>query len=272
MTQQRTYPEGVTSWIDVEHPDLAVAREFYGGLFGWRFVEVGGGQYVVAQLDGQDVAGLAESSDGTPAWNTYVAVDDAERASARVIAAGGRVVMAPTAFGTSGRAAYCEDPEGVPFRLWEARDRRGAQLANAPGAWNFSDLHSGDPEGAASFYAAVFGWEVADVGFGSMIRRPGYGDHLAATVDPGIHERQDAVAAPPGFADAIGWLTTVGADEQAHWHVTFTVADRDDTVALVERLGGAVLASADTDWTRHAVVRDPAGAIFTASQFTPPSG
>jgi predicted enzyme related to lactoylglutathione lyase len=272
MTQQRTYPEGVTSWIDVEHPDLAVAREFYGGLFGWQLVEVGGGQYVVAQLDGQDVAGLAESPDGTPAWNTYVAVDDADRASARVVAAGGRVVMAPTAFGTAGRAAYCVDPEGVPFRLWEARDRRGAQVTNAPGAWNFSDLHSRDPQGAASFYTDVFGWEVADVGFGSMIRRPGYGDHLAATVDPGIHERQDAVSAPPGFADAIGWLTTAGDGEQPHWHVTFTVADRDDTAALVERLGGTVLASADTEWTRHAVVRDPAGAVFTASQFTPPSG
>jgi predicted enzyme related to lactoylglutathione lyase len=105
-----------------------------------------------------------------------------------------------------------------------------------------------------------------------MIRRPGYGDHLAATVDPGIHERQDAVSAPPGFADAIGCLTTAGEGEQPHWHVTFTVADRDDTAALVERLGGTVLASADTEWTRHAVVRDPAGAVFTASQFTPPSG
>jgi hypothetical protein len=53
--------------------------------------------------------------------------------------------------------------------------------------------------------------------------------------------------------------------------VTFTVADRDDTVALAERMGGSVLASVDTDWTRHAVVRDPTGAVFTASQFTPPT-
>jgi predicted enzyme related to lactoylglutathione lyase len=69
MTQQRTYPEGVTSWIDVEHPDLAVAREFYGGLFGWQMVEVGGGQYVVAQLDGRDVAGPSRPTarrPGTP--------------------------------------------------------------------------------------------------------------------------------------------------------------------------------------------------------------
>ena len=36
---QRTYPHGVPCWIDTEQPDTAAAREFYGGLFGWRFEE-----------------------------------------------------------------------------------------------------------------------------------------------------------------------------------------------------------------------------------------
>ena len=269
-TEQRTYPEGVTSWIDVEHQDLAAAREFYGGLLGWQFVEAGGGAYVIAQLGGQDVAGFAEGTGDT--WNTYVAVDDADAASARVTAAGGRVVMPPTTFGPAGTAAYCEDPEGVPFRLWQAGLRLGAQLTNAPGAWNFSDLHSADPAAAGRFYGDVFGWEITDLGFATMIRRPGYGDHLASTVDPGIHERQSAVHSPPGFADAIGWLATVEAAEQPHWHVTFTVEDRDEAAATAERLGGTVLASADSDWTRTAEIRDPQGAVFTASQFTPPTG
>jgi hypothetical protein len=38
----------------------------------------------------------------------------------------------------------------------------------------------------------------------------------------------------------------------------------------VERLGGTVVASEESEWTRTAVVRDPQGAVFTASQFTPP--
>ena len=53
--------------------------------------------------------------------------------------------------------------------------------------------------------------------------------------------------------------------------MSFTVADRDATAADVERLGGTVLRRTDTDWTREALVRDPAGAVFTASQFTPPA-
>jgi predicted enzyme related to lactoylglutathione lyase len=52
--------------------------------------------------------------------------------------------------------------------------------------------------------------------------------------------------------------------------VVLTVADRDDTAARVEALGGTVLGTTDTDWTREAVVRDPQGAVLTVSQFAPP--
>ena len=74
---------------------------------------------------------------------------------------------------------------------------------------------------------------------------------------------------PRGFADAIGWLAAVGPDERPHWHVTFTVADRDETAATAERLGGTVPRRSDSAWTRDALVRDPQGAVFTASQFAP---
>jgi predicted enzyme related to lactoylglutathione lyase len=268
----RTYPPGVPSWVDLGTPDLAAAQAFYAGVFGWTFVESSGDatrRYPIAHVDSRDVAGLAEGPD--PSWRTYIAVDDAAQAAAGVEAAGGRVLYGPAVAGPAGRWAQCADPSGVPFLLWEAGDRPGAQVVNSPGTWNFSDLHTADPVAAADFYTEVFGWEVSDVGFGAMIRRPGYGDHLAATIDPGIHQRQAEVSAPPGFADAIGWLVPAGPDEQPHWHVTFTIAERDQTADAVERLGGAVLDIADTDWTRHALVRDPAGAVFTASQFHPAS-
>ena len=62
----------------------------------------------------------------------------------------------------------------------------------------------------------------------------------------------------------------MAADEEPHWHVTFTVADRDESAAAAERLGGTVVRSSTSDWTRDAVVADPLGAQFTVSQFTPP--
>jgi uncharacterized protein len=279
VSEARTYPEGVTSWIDIEHRDLAAAQAFYGGLFGWTFVDAtpagAAAPYVVAQLSGLDVAGISGPVDeggqavGPSAWNTYVAVTDADATIARIEAAGGRVLAAPSDLGAAGRFAVCADPFGVPFRLWQARERLGAQTVNTPGAWNFSDLHAADPAASAAFYSQVFGWSVDDVGFAMMIRRPGYGDHLEATSDPDIRARQAGVAAPPGFADAIGWLVPVAAGEQPHWHVTFTVADRDATAMATERLGGTVLSRTDSDWTSDALIRDAQGAVFTASQFNP---
>jgi len=117
----------------------------------------------------------------------------------------------------------------------------------------------------------VFGWVFDDLGFATMIRQTGYGDHLAATSDPGIHERQSGDSVPPGFADAFGWLVTAQDGEQPHWHVTFTVADRDDSATAAEHLGGTVLSTNDTDWTRDAEIRDPQGAVFTVSQYSPQS-
>ena len=274
MPGERTYPQGVPCWIDTEQPAPDDAARFYGELFGWSFEDAmrpdASGSYLIASLDGQDVAAIAPSGDEPVAWNTYIAVDDADSTAAAVAGSGGSVLLEPEDAGPSGRMAVCSDPGGARFRLWEARARPGAQVVNAPGTWNFSDLRTADPAAARAFYEPLFGWEITDLGFGAMIRRPGYGDHLEATVDPDIRSRQGDVAAPPGFEDAIGWLAQADPGEPDHWHVTFTVADRDASVAFAERLGATVLSSEDTDWTKHALIRDPQGAELTLSQFVPP--
>ncbi len=279
MNQARTYPAGVTSWVDLECRDVEAAMEFYGGLFGWTFTDAPSSgtesRSVIGKLDGAEAAGISAAV-GPPSdqagWRTYVAVDDADATSARIVAAGGRVLAGPSQIGEEGRSVTCADPLGVSFRLWQAGRRLGAQVANTPGTWNFSELHTADPAMSAAFYSEVFGWSIDDLGFATLIRVPGYGDHLQATVNPNIYASQAGVAAPPGFADATAWLTPVGPDEEPHWHVAFTVADRDTTVTTAERLGGSVLTRSDSDWTRDALIRDPQGAVFTASQFTPPSG
>lgn len=276
MTGQRTYPHGVTCWVDTGQPDMAAASRFYASLFGWRLTDAtppgAPGAYLTATLDGQDVTAVGPTTADIATWNTSIAVDNADATAAAVETGGGRVVSAPTDAGPGGRAATCVDPAGARFHLWQARRRHGAQLVNAPGTWNFRDLHTPDRAAAMAFYGPLFGWIDADLaqGAGTLLLVPGYGDHLAATADPGIHERQGT--APDGFADVIGGLVATGDGEPAHWHVTFAVADRDDSVAMAERLGATVVAAGDDLWTRHAMLRDPQGATFAVSQFTPPDG
>src|SRR6187431_2006150 len=93
--QQRTYPHGVTSWVDIEQADVDAATAFYGAVLGWTFHEAAPPgapfRYVIAQVDGLDVAGIGRGGPDDPAWKTYVAVDDLDATLDRVVAAGGTV-------------------------------------------------------------------------------------------------------------------------------------------------------------------------------------
>lgn len=280
MTPRETYPHGVTCFIDIERADVDAAAAFYGGLFGWSFDErtpPGGPRFLMAQLDGLTVAGIGEPLEGAedPAWNTYVSVDSADEIVGKVEAAGGRTVVAPFDVGPAGRMAVFADPEGARFRVWQAGRTKGAQLVNAPGSWNWSDLETRDIDAAKAFYGAVFGWEYQSVDFGagpaSMIRVPGYGEHLEA-LTPGTLESHKEFGAPEGFSDAVGWMQPpANEDSPARWVVTFSVADADDTARRAPDLGGTVLVEPfDVPFVRMAVLRDPEGVTFSIGKFIPP--
>lgn len=287
MRERTEYPAGVPCWVDTAQPDPEAAAAFYGGLFGWEFDDrtPAGmpGRYLVAEIRGRSVAAIASQVAGTapaPAWSTYVAVDSADDAVERAVAAGGSVLMDPADVSDAGRVAVIADPDGATIGLWQAKAVIGAHLVNEPGTWNFSELNTRDPEGAAAFYGAVFGWETVTVdipeGVFSMFRMPGYGDHLEA-LDPGLRERQAADGAPEGFEDTVAWLLpmTEGRHPEGtppHWSITFAVDDADAAAERAERLGGTVLMPPfDAPWVRMTVLRDPQGAVFTASKYRPPS-
>lgn len=270
---QRTYPHGVPCWIDCEVQDQAAAADFYGRLFGWTFEDAmppgSPTSYLIAKLDGQDVGGIAPAR-GEGYWNTYVAVDDCDAAAELAAARGGKVEQEPVDAGPGGRWAAIVDPDGAPFRLWQARRRLGSQVVNAVGTWNFSTLQTADAQRSLDYYCSVFGWEVMDGNSydGALVMVPGYGDHLASTVDPGIYERQ--AGAPEGFADVVAGMEQPTVDGPTRWEVKITVADRDATTALAEGLGARVLGTRETMWTREATLVDPQGSRFVASQFAPP--
>jgi predicted enzyme related to lactoylglutathione lyase len=271
------YPAGVPCWVDTAQPDPTAAVAFYGGLFGWTFVDrtpAGEpGRYEVAHLDGGAVAAVSSLPPGAPpatptVWTTYVMVDAADDAVTRAVAAGGEVVAGPFDVGDAGRTAVITDPAGAPLALWQAGRHRGAAVVNEPGSWNWSNLTTPDPEGAAAFYGAMFGWEATDMGGGmTMWRLPGYAEFLEG-FDPDLRRRHAEDGVPAGFSDAVGWMAA-GAGP-AQWGVTFAVDDTDAAAARAAELGGTILVPPfDADVVRMAVVRDPQGAELTLSRYAP---
>jgi predicted enzyme related to lactoylglutathione lyase len=277
MLERDAYIPGVPCWVDTSQPDPEAAVTFYGQLFGWQFQnampEGSGGKYYIALLHGGTVAAVGSLPDDGPAssaWKTYVSVQSADATANAVRAAGGRVLAEPFDVMDAGRMAFCADPQGATFCLWEAKSHHGAQIVNEPGSLNFNGLNTRDADGAKAFYGSVFGWQTLGVG-DSMVawRLPGYGDFLAQS-DPDLRERMAQSGAPSGFEDVVATLAELADDQPAHWSVTFAVDDADAVAAKADELGGqVVVAPFDAPWVRMTVITDPQGATFTASKFVP---
>lgn len=237
------YLPGVPCWIELLAPEPEAAEAFYAALFGWELADG------VARLGGRSVAGIRQGYGA--AWTTAIRVDDELAATARALAAGAHEVPGGLA-----------DPAGAMFAVTGGA---GAELVNAAGTWNWSNLETPDVAGAEAFYGEVFGWEAMPMGEAvRMFRLPGYGDRLAE-LDPSLRERHAEPGVPPGFSDAVAWL--VPGDTPV-WSVTFAVDDVDAAAARAEQGGGAVLvAPYDEQGARVATLADPAGASFTVSRW-----
>jgi hypothetical protein len=267
MSQRETYPHGVPCWVDllVAEPERAMA--FYGELFGWEYVGPGpmpdGGSYYVARLDGADVAGIASVSQDNPgapaAWNTYVAVDSADEATARARSAGGNVIAGPFDAQPAGRGAVIEAPDGSIICMWEAGERQGAQRVNEHSAWAMSILQTTSPDVAARFYTDVFGWELWSPGGGlpaSLFRLPGY-----VGGEPEQPVPRDVVAA------MLPMTAPLAPGVRAAWGIDFWIADADRAASAAPSLGGGVIAPPhEATPFRRTVLADPFGATLSVSQ------
>jgi uncharacterized protein len=280
MPERDGYIAGVPCAVDTSQPDPEAAIGFYGGLFGWEFEDVmppeSERRYFVARLRGLDVAAVGSTSAGGPQtamWNTYFWVDSADETASKVRDAGGGVLSEPVDVPPdAGRTAAFTDPEGAVFRVWQAKENKGAQLVNEPGSLNLNGLNTRDVEGAKAFYGSVFGWRTIDVNGFEMWTLPGFGDFLERD-NPDLRKQMADADAPEGFEDVVGSVNPIADDQPdapAHWSVTFAVADADATAAEATKLGGKVIvAPFDAPWVRMTVIGDPQGATFIASKFVP---
>lgn len=251
MGEVASYPNGTFCWLDLGTPDLDSARRFYEALLGWRAEQVDTpdpGVYLVGRIDGKDVAGIHDHSQGEAHdWDSYLAVDDLDATLARVDELGGAVEFGPHDIPGSARMAMITDGGGARVCLWQAEGFAGARLVNEVGTWTWSDLSTRAPDAAEAFYRGLFDWSFQELA-------PGY---------RGI-SRGDLL---------IGGMRTMSegeAEAPPSWLPYFVVEDADRAAARVEELGGRVLFPPRVvPGGRFLVVADPPGSSLALSEMGP---
>jgi uncharacterized protein len=254
----KQYPDGVFCWTDLTTTDVAGAKAFYSGLFGWTYDDVatgGGPDYTMFRMNGEAVAGAGPMDPGMqaggapPVWVSYVSHHDIDAVAARATVAGGVVFMPPMDVMEEGRLALVQDPTGAVVGLWQPRNHIGAGLVNMPNAVVWNELQTNNMPAARAFYKAVFGWEdTADQNGYVTYKNLDRLQCGSMNIDP-------------------SW-----GDVPSNWQVYFMVEDLDASVARVVELGGRIHAGPMQagELGRFATVSDPQGAVFTIMQFSGP--
>jgi uncharacterized protein len=243
---------GKVIFVELVTPDLAAAKRFYAGLFGWTFrdMQAGTREYAEASLDGRPVAGLVhrelpEGQHRRPAWLTYISARDVDVATKAGLDRGAKVLFEPHTISDRGREAVLADPQGAVFAVLASSSGDPPDVLAAPGEWIWSSLITSDPKTDADFYQALFGYEV-----------------FTLPADPGV---QHLMLASENYARAsANTLPATNPDVHPHWLNYVRVEDAVKVAAKVVALGGRVLVEPRVD--RHggmvAIVADPSGAPF----------
>jgi predicted enzyme related to lactoylglutathione lyase len=238
--------------VELVTPDLAAAKQFYAGLFGWTFrdIQAGGTKYAEASLDGHPVAVLIHKD--VPAggrrqatWLGFISARDVDAAKKIALKRGAKVLFEPHSIPNRGREAVFADPQGAVFGVLASSTGDPPDVLAAPGEWIWSSLITRDPDTAAAFYQALFDYEVFDLPADEGVR------HLMLASDN--YARASANTLPANKPDA-----------HSHWINYVRVDDAVKMTAKLVALGGRVLVEPRVD--RHggkvAVVADPQGARF----------
>jgi uncharacterized protein len=255
MSERTEYAPGEFCWVDLASTDFDAAKAFYADLLGWEWdaadspEETGG--YGFFTFKGKQVCGGGPvQAPGQPsAWSSYVKVEDADEAAAKVKEAGGEVLAQPFELpNESGRMAVCQDAEGAFFAVMQQRAHKGAELVNEIGAWTWNNLMTRDLDRAKDFYGKVFGWEAI---------------HNEAAPPDVLMWQVKGQRWPEGMGGLLKMGPIMPVEVPPHWQVYFLVPDVDAAIETTKGGGGNLLfGPQEVPVGKLAVLTDPQGANF----------
>jgi predicted enzyme related to lactoylglutathione lyase len=183
-----------------------------------------------------------------PHWMLYIAVSNADQASAKAKTLGATVMKEPFDVFDTGRMAAIQDPTGAMFCIWQANKNTGIQLAGEANTLCWSELWTSDTSKALEFYTKLFGWTT-----------------------------KKSTDSPQEYIELANQGQTMGGmmkiqkewgNVPPNWSPYFMVTNCDGSVAKVGQLGGSTkMPPTDIPKVgRFAIVADPQGAVFQIVQ------
>lgn len=244
-------------WAELVTPDVGLAAEFYGKVFGWTFETYGPKDdrktYTQVSADGVPIGGMIFRLENQKApardarWIGLMSVTDVDAAASAVAKGGGKTLFAPRTLGGRGRAALFTDPEGAVFGVIDSATGDPDDATGADNRWLWIELWADDPAKMAAFYQPLGGYEIA--GGAAAGEESGVRLVAAGTPRAGIMRKEAKVPST--------WVPYV------------RVASVADTLSRAREAGGSVVrAPTQVHGTVVALLLDPTGAPFAVAEWS----
>jgi len=240
-------------WVDLVTNDMATAKRFYGGLFGWQFEDVPGDPvvYSVIRHLGVPIGGIAPIDDNdlniaSARWLSLMSVEDVDEAADQILRSGGHLDREPWDNPTRGRLAVVTDPQGATVVFVRSKEGDPPNLEAADlvsGRWMWIELWARDAAAAITLYQSIAGYSAEST---DVFDSPEYR----------VLVRDDR---PRAGVNQIPW-----PEVQPNWLPYIKVDDPAAVARRAEELGGSVLIPPAPEVRNGsaALLLDPMGAAF----------
>jgi predicted enzyme related to lactoylglutathione lyase len=238
-----TYHEGKVVWHDLLTEDIAVAKSFYSGLFGWEIrPSEASSDYLVILNNAKPIGGMTLHINPDPAvfesiWLITLSVKDVDDAISTTQRLKGKVLDGPFDAKGRGRMVIVEDPLGAPLVLLRSSTGDPSDGQPVLGEWLWTDFFTRDIEKTRAFYNALVGYEFRDLRTED--------EHSYHLFSKGKHPRAGLVVH--------AWETV-----EANWLPYVAVENIDAAIERARTLGGKLIVQKGD----VAILMDPSGAAF----------
>lgn len=235
-------------WHDLVTDDVAKAKQFYTGLFGWTFEDKGG--YTTIYHKSKAIGGMmhvAHNSEkkAEAVWLPSMSVENVDSAVSEVKAHKGSVLKGPLDMPQRGRGALVSDAQGAQIVLLHSKSGDPLDATPKIGDWLWNELWTSNPKESELFYRAI-------------------GKYDTVSKDGEYRILKNKGKWRAGIRDVSK------EDTRSRWVSVVRVKDLQQSMEKVASLGGQVLMKPHKDIAegKVAVIADNTGALLLIQRWS----